>query len=76
MRNLVAIIDRPHKQHCHTPISYAIAFGNEHIVEYLIREKKCSVDYAETAFSYPVQCTYDDDVCTKVLFIINSMIES
>ena len=74
MRNLVAIIDDPHSHHCHTPISYAIAFGNERIVEYLIREKKCSLDYAKTTFSYPVQCTYGDDVCTKVLFIIDSMI--
>ena len=76
MRNLVAIIDDLRYDHCHTPISYAIAFGNEHIVEYLIREKKCNVDYAETTFAYPVQCTYGDDVCTKVLLIINSMIES
>ena len=76
MRNLVAIIDDPRYDHCHTPISYAIAFGNERIVEYLIREKKCSVDYAETTFSYPVQCTYGGDLFTKVLLIINSIIES
>ena len=36
----------------------------------------CPLDYAEATFSYPVQCTYGGDLFTKVLLIINSIIES
>ena len=49
-------------QHQHTPLTYAVAFGQEQIVEYLIR-MKCNLEFTS---SYPVICRYGKDVCEKV----------
>lgn len=52
-------------QHKHTPLTYAAAFGQTDILEYLVQQKADLNFYS----SYPVFCRYGEDKCTKVITI-------
>ena len=49
--------------HKHTPITYAAAFGQTGILEYLVQQKADLGFYS----SYPVFCQYGENKCTKVI---------
>ena len=53
-------------QHKHTPLTYAAAFGQTDILEYLVKQKADLYFYS----SYPVFCCYGEDKCTKVIMIV------
>jgi len=52
-------------RHKHTPLTYAAAFGQTEIVEYLVKQKADLNFYS----SYTVFCRYGEDKCTKVIMI-------
>jgi len=51
--------------HKHTPLTYAAAFGQTGILEYLVQQK------ADLNFHsyYPVFCQYGEEKCAKVIMI-------
>ena len=48
--------------HQHTPLTYAVAFGQEGIVKHLLT-RGCACTFA---CPYPVYCRYGNDNCDKV----------
>ena len=52
-------------RHKHTPLTYAAAFGQTGILEYLVHQKADLNFYS----SYPVFCQYGEEKCAKVIMI-------